>query len=61
MKRLTDKSTAEQVKQNIAKLKAKGLKVSRLDEMYAKLADYENESERKEKTVVNYDPDEWYE
>lgn len=61
MKRLTDKRTAEQVRQNLAGLKAKGMQVSRLDEIYVKLADYENEEERRERTSVNYDPDEYYE
>ena len=61
MKRLTDKRTAEQVRQNLAGLKAKGMQVSRLDEIYVKLADYENEEERKERTSVNYDPGDWYE
>lgn len=61
MQRLTDKRTAEQVRQNLAGLKAKGMQVSRLDEIYVKLADYENEEERRERTSVNYGPDEWYE
>ena len=61
MKRLTDKRTAEQVRQNLVGLKAKGMQVSRLDEIYVKLADYENEEERRERTSVNYDPDDWYE
>ena len=61
MNRLTDKRTAEQVRQNLAGLKAKGMQVPRLDEIYVKLADYENEEERRERTSVNYDPDEWYE
>lgn len=61
MQRLTDKRTAEQVRQNLAGLKAKGMQVSRLDEIYVKLADYENEEERREQTSVNYDPDDWYE
>ena len=61
MKRLTDKRTAEQVRHNLAGLKAKGMQVSRLDEIYVKLADYENEEERRERTSVNYDPDDWYE
>ena len=61
MQRLTDKRTAEQVRHNLAGLKAKGMQVSRLDEIYVKLADYENEEERRERTSVNYDPDEWYE
>jgi hypothetical protein len=61
MNRLTDKRTAEQVRHNLAGLKAKGMQVSRLDEIYVKLANYENEEERKERTSVNYDPDEWYE
>ena len=61
MKRLTDKRTAEALKHNADGLKAKGMQVSRLDEIYVKLADYENEEERKERTSVNYDPDDYYE
>lgn len=61
MNRLTDRRTAEQVRQNLVKLKAKGMQVSRLDEIYVKLADYENEEERKERTSVNCEPDDYYE
>lgn len=61
MKRLTDRKTAEAVKANIRKLQAAGADVSIIDLRYVKLAQYENDEERKEKALVNYDPDEWYE
>lgn len=61
MKRLTDRKTAEAVKANIEGLQAKGFEVSISDLRYVKLAEYENEEEIKEKRLVNYDPDEWYE
>lgn len=61
MNRLTDKRTAEQVRQNCEKLLQAGVQPSILDLMYVRLADYENEEERRERTSVNYDPDEWYE
>lgn len=61
MKRLTDRKTAEAVKANAEKLKAAGLEVSISDLTYIMLAEYENEEEIKEKRLVNYDPDEWYE
>lgn len=61
MKRLTDKRTAKALKHNADGLKAKGFDVPIDDLRYIKLADYENEEERKERTSVNYDPDDWYE
>ena len=61
MKRLTDRKTAEAVKANAQKLQAAGFEVSISDLIYIKLAEYENEEEIKEKRLVNYDPDEWYE
>ena len=61
MKRLTDKRTAEALKHNADGLKAKGFDVPIDDLRYIKLAEYENEEERKERICVNYDPDEWYE
>ena len=59
--RLTDQRTAEALKHNAAGLKAKGFDVPIDDLRYIKLAKYEDEEERKEKALVNYDPDEWYE
>jgi hypothetical protein len=61
MKRLTDKRTAKALKQNADGLMAKGFDVPIDDLRYIKLAEYENEEERKERSCVNYDPDEWYE
>ena len=61
MKRLTDKRTAEALRDNAEGLIAKGVKPAIDDLRYIKLADYENEEERKERSCVNYDPDEWYE
>ena len=61
MKRLTDRKTAEAVKANAEKLQAAGFEPSISDLRYIKLAEYENEEEIKEKRLVNYDPDEWYE
>lgn len=61
MNRLTDSRTAEQVRQNCEKLLQAGVQPSILDLMYVRLADYENEEERRERTSVNYDPDDYYE
>lgn len=61
MQRLTDKRTAEALKHNAEGLIAKGVKPAIDDLRYIKLAEYENEEERKERSCVNYDPDEWYE
>lgn len=61
MQRLTDKRTAEALKHNTAGLMAKGFDVPIDDLRYIKLADYEDEQERRERTQVNYDPNEWYE
>ena len=59
--RLTDRKTAEAVKANAQKLQAAGFEAAISDLIYIKLAEYENEEEIKEKRLVNYDPDEWYE
>lgn len=61
MQRLTDKRTAETLRHNAEGLRAKGFTVPIDDLRYIKLADYEDEQERRERTQVNYDPDEWYE
>jgi hypothetical protein len=61
MKRLTDKRTAEALKHNADGLKAKGFDVPIGDLRYIKLAEYENEEERRERTSVKYDPDDYYE
>ena len=59
--RLTDKRTAETLRSNAEKLRAKGFEIPIDDQRYIKLAEYENEEERRERTFVNYDPDEYYE
>ena len=61
MQRLTDSRTANQVRQNCEKLVQSGLQPSILDLMYCRLAGYEDEEERRTRTFVNYDPDDYYE
>lgn len=61
MNRLTDKKAAEALRHNASGLRAKGFEVPIDDLRYIKLAEYEDEQERRERTHVNYDPDEWYE
>ena len=48
MERLTDRRTAEQVRENIEKLRAAGFEVSIGDLRYVKLAEYENKEEEEE-------------
>ena len=45
MNRLTDRRTAEQVRENIEKLRAAGIEPSVSDVRYVRLADYENKEE----------------
>ena len=45
MERLTDRRTAEQVRENIEKLRAAGIEPSVSDVRYVKLAEYENAEE----------------
>ena len=61
MERLTDRKTAEALRNNAEGLSAKGINVPIDDLRYIKLARYEDEEERKAKTFVNYDPDDYYE
>ena len=61
MKRLTERKVAETLRRNAKKLRAKGFEPPMEHQRYIKLADYENEEERRERTSVNYDPDEYYE
>lgn len=61
MKRLTDRRVAEALRDNAEGLTAKGFDVPIDDLRYIKLAEYENEEERRERTSVNYDPDDYYE
>lgn len=61
MNRLTNHKTAEALRKNAEGLSAKGINVPIDDLRYIKLAQYEDDEERKKKTLVNYDPDEWYE
>lgn len=60
MKRLTNRRTAEQVRQNCEGLIKAGVQPSILDLMYCRLADYENAEEDRERLFVSYDPDEEY-
>ena len=61
MNRLTDHKTAEALRKNAEGLSAKGISVPIDDQRYIKLAAYEDDEERRDKTLVHYDPDEWYE
>lgn len=61
MNRLTDHKTAENLRHNIEGLKKVGIEPEISDLRYIKLAAYEDDEERREKTLVHYDPDEWYE
>ena len=61
MKRLTERKVAETLRRNAEKLREKGFEPTMEHLRYIKLADYENEEERRERTSVNYDPDEYYE
>lgn len=45
MERLTDRRTAEAVRENIEKLRAAGIEPSVSDVRYVKLAEYENAEE----------------
>ena len=45
MERLTDRRTAEQVRENIEKLRAAGVEPSVSDVRYVRFADYENKEE----------------
>ena len=45
MNRLTDRRTAEQVRENIEKLRAADVEPSVSDVRYVRLADYENKEE----------------
>ena len=45
MERLTDRRTAEQVRENIEKLQAAGVEPSVSDVRYFRLAEYENKEE----------------
>ena len=48
MERLTDRRTAEQVRENIEGLIAAGIEPSVSDVRYVKLAEYENKEEEEE-------------
>lgn len=61
MQRLTDKRTAEALKQNCEGLIRAGIQPDRMYLEYIKLAEYENREEDREKVICSYDPDEWYE
>lgn len=55
MERLTDRRTAEQVRENIEKLQAAGFEVSISDLRYVKLAEYEDKDKRGEWVDERYD------
>lgn len=61
MKRLTERKVAKTLRRNAKMLRAKGFEPPMEHQRYIKLADYENEEERRERTSVNYDPNEYYE
>ncbi len=48
MKRLTDRRTAKQVRENIEKLRVAGIEPSVGDVRYVKLAEYEDKEEEEE-------------
>ena len=60
MQRLTNRRTAEQVRQNCEGLIKAGVQPSILDLMYCRLAEYEDADESRSRLCVNYDPDEEY-
>lgn len=55
MNRLTDRRTAEQVRENIEKLQAKGFEVSISDLRHVKLAEYEDKEKRGEWVDERYE------
>lgn len=55
MERLTDRRTAQQVRENIEKLRAAGVKPSVSDVRYVRLAEYENK-ERRNKRMAELKP-----
>ena len=62
MERLTDRDTAEALRANAEKLLSKGMQVDISDLRYIKLADYEDEQERREMISPAVDDiDGWYE
>ena len=61
MKRLTDRRVAEALRSNAEGLMAKGAKPAIDDLRYIKLADYENEEERKEKVLSTFATEDYYE
>lgn len=62
MTRLTDRDTAEALRANAEKLLSKGMHVDISDLRYIKLADYEDEQERREMISPAVDDiDGWYE
>ena len=61
MERLTSSKVAEELRHNIAGLRAAGIEPLIDDLRYIKLAAFEDDEEHKEKLFVTYDPDEWYE
>ncbi len=61
MERLTDRRVAEALRDNAEGLIAKGVKPAIDDLRYIKLAEYENEQERKEKVLSTFGTEDYYE
>lgn len=61
MERLTDKRTAQQVRENAAGLIAAGFEPSISDLRYIKLADYEDEEELRVSRLDDISGEDWYE
>lgn len=59
MERLTDRRTAEQVRENIEKLRAAGIEPSVSDLRYVKLAEYEDKDKRGKWRQVSVQNDEF--
>lgn len=60
MKRLTDSKVAKNLKENVEGLAKVGIEPSIMDLRYIKLAEYEDEEERRA-MFTSYEPDGWYE
>ena len=58
MKRLTDKKVAEDLKHNAESLKAAGFDIPISHKRYIKLAEYENDEERRELLTPAHENDE---
>lgn len=61
MNRLTDRRTAEAVRENIEKLRAAGVEPSVSDVRYVRLAEYEDEEELRISRLDDISGEDWYE